>query len=102
MSRRASTIIRVIATILASFVGGVYLARYLAYGAFYEMPTWMYDAMRFLLDHTGNADVRDPDDISVLSLLLSLVACWIINAIAIIALYKVGHRLYRCSCRSET
>jgi hypothetical protein len=78
---------------LIIFVGGVHLARYLAYGVFYEMPLWMYDTMRFVLDHTGNADFRDPDDISMLSMLFSLIACWIVTGIVVLALYKIVGKL---------
>ncbi|BCQ28071.1 hypothetical protein NK8_62600 (plasmid) [Caballeronia sp. NK8] len=84
---------RVVALSLIIFLGGVHLARFLAYGVFYQMPLWMYDTMRFVLDHTGNADFRDPDDISMLSMLFSLIACWIMTGIVIVTLYKFVVRL---------
>jgi hypothetical protein len=98
MKRKVLIAVRVTALAFIIFTGGDCLARYLAYGVFYEMPIWMYDTMRFVLDHTGNADIRDPDDISILSLLFLLVACWIIVAIVVIALYRIATRLIRRTC----
>ncbi|MEM5345447.1 hypothetical protein [Paraburkholderia azotifigens] len=101
MKRKVLVAAHVVALALVIFIGGVCLARYLAYGIFYEMPIWMYDSMRFVLDHTGNADLRDPDDISILSMLFSLVACWIIIAIVVITLYRIAMRFVRRTLNSS-
>jgi hypothetical protein len=85
---------RVTALALLTYFVGLRLAQYLAYGPFYEMPDWMYYGIRFVLDHTGNADFRDPDDLSAISLLCTLLACWLLTAVVTITLYKLVYWLF--------
>ncbi|MEM5372353.1 hypothetical protein V4C53_40920 [Paraburkholderia azotifigens] len=80
---------------------GTRLANFIVYRYMYEMPDWMHATLRFVLDHTGNEDIRDPDDLSVLALLSTLMICWIIIAIVVITLYRIAMRFVRRTLNSS-
>jgi hypothetical protein len=55
----------------------------------------MYDVIRFTLDHTGNSDIREPDDLSTIALLSVLSICWIAASLVVIPLYFIVGKIIR-------
>ncbi|SAK78085.1 hypothetical protein AWB80_04711 [Caballeronia pedi] len=84
---------RLITFLLVVHYAGARLANFLVYRYMTEMPDWMHQTIRVVLDNTGNADIREPDDLSGIALLSTLVACWIAVAIALIVFYKISRQL---------
>jgi uncharacterized protein YneF (UPF0154 family) len=76
VKRALATITHVLFFIATTYFGGFWLAHAIA-DRVPEMPDWMYESIRFTLDRTGNEDIRDPEDITLLGLLAITVACWI-------------------------
>jgi|GEM_PF-1519089 len=91
--RKLMLVARLAALTLIIYFSGVRLAQYIAFEIYPEMPEWMYDAIRYVLDHTGDTDVRDPLDLSTISLLCTLVASWIMAAVVVIVLYRIVWKL---------
>jgi len=93
MNQKLLIAARLITFLLVVHYAGARLANFLVYRYMTEMPQWMHDTIRVVLDHTGNTDIREPDDLSVIALLSTLVACWIAVAIALIVSYKISRKL---------
>jgi hypothetical protein len=92
--------IRLVALVFIAYYGGTRLAHFLTFRYMQEMPLWLYDFIRFALDHTGNADIREPDDLSVLAIFLTLAACWLLVAAITIFIYKLAIKVLKSRASS--
>ncbi|CAL8480530.1 protein of unknown function (plasmid) [Caballeronia sp. S22] len=64
------------------------------------MPLWMHDAIRLVLDHTGNGDTPDSGDITAISLVFTSLASWAVVAFGLLCLYLLI-RLVVKRCRGS-
>jgi hypothetical protein len=82
--------LRLLVFAITVYFAGARLAIFVTYRYMQEMPPWLYEFIRFALDHTGNADIREPDDLSVLAIFMTLVVCWLISAVVLFVIWKVA------------
>jgi hypothetical protein len=74
-----------------SCVGGWYLGAFIAQFAF-EMPLWLYRAIRFAIHLSGHDELDNLDDIETLALAGMIAMCCVVVAITLaIALRIAAH-----------
>lgn len=93
-------IARIVALVMMIYFTGIHLAQYIVHNHMQEMPLWIYDVIRLALDHTGNSDIREPDDLSTIVLLSVLSTCWIATALVVIPLYFIARKVIRVRCHA--
>ncbi|ALL66206.1 hypothetical protein K788_0002729 [Paraburkholderia caribensis MBA4] len=91
-------IVQIVALVLMIYFTGVHFAQYIVHNHMQEMPLWLYDLIRLALDHTGNSDIREPDDLSTIALLSVLSICWIAATLVVISFYFIVRKIIRMRC----
>jgi hypothetical protein len=95
MRKSLITALKIIAGAVVSIIGGWYLTCYIS-----ELPAEMPDSvemfLKFCLDATGNADLKNPDDMEMVALLFYwIVSTLFIGVVILLFSYAIRRRRSR-------